>query len=210
MDPITILFFIIVLLLSVVIHEVSHGFTAWKLGDPTAKMMGRLTLNPIKHLDPVGSLLVPAVLLLISAATGSGFIFGWAKPVPFNPYNLRDQRWGSAKVALAGPASNFILAFLFGALIRFLPPEILTASLINFFGIIVFLNIVLGVFNLVPIPPLDGSKILFSIFPSFELQRLLEQYGLILLLVFLLFFIQILSPIIFFLFYLFTGLSFGF
>src|SRR3989338_6814886 len=114
MDPAIFIIFIIILILSVIIHEVSHGYVANMLGDPTAKLAGRLTLNPISHLDPVGSFLVP-VLMYVS----TGFMFGWAKPVPYNPYNLRNQRWGTALVGVAGVAANFLLAIVFGLTIRF-------------------------------------------------------------------------------------------
>src|SRR5262245_29317731 len=107
------LFIIIILIMSVVVHEVSHGFAALALGDPTAKYAGRLTLNPFYHLDPIGSVLVPILGYL-----SGGIIIGWAKPVPFNPYNLRDARWGEALVALAGPVSNIILAIIFSLIIR--------------------------------------------------------------------------------------------
>ena len=112
-----IIFLIVILLFSVVIHEVSHGVVANYLGDPTAKYAGRLTLNPLKHIDPIGSILVPLFLVIIR----SPFLIGWAKPVPINPYNFRDQKYGSAKVALAGPASNLAIAIFFGLMLRFVP-----------------------------------------------------------------------------------------
>ena len=147
--------------MSVVIHEVSHGYAALALGDPTAKYQGRLTLNPISHLDPIGSFFVP----LIGYFAGR-FIVGWAKPVPFNPYNLRNQRWGEALVAVAGPISNIALAILFGLTIRFLPEYInISQSFLNLASSVVLINIILAIFNLIPIPPLDGSKILFAFLP---------------------------------------------
>src|SRR3989344_2127263 len=109
------IFSIIVLIFSVIIHEVAHGWAANSLGDPTAKLAGRLTLNPIRHIDPVGTILIPLLLKL----SGSPFLFGWAKPVPYNPYNLRNQRWGEAFVAVAGVATNLFLAILFGLLARY-------------------------------------------------------------------------------------------
>ena len=118
----TIIFVLIILLFSIVIHEVAHGSVAYSLGDPTAKNAGRLTLNPIPHIDPIGSILLPGVLILMSVALGGGgIIFGWAKPVPINPYNFRDQKYGEVKVALAGPGANLLIALVFGLVLRFLP-----------------------------------------------------------------------------------------
>jgi Zn-dependent protease len=171
---------VVVLIFSIVIHEVAHGAMAYYLGDPTAKYAGRLTLNPIPHLHLIGSILVPVSLFII----GSPFLFGWAKPVPFNPDNLRDRRYGSAKVALAGPVSNLLIALVFGLLIRFFPD--LTGFLATFLIVIVFINILLAVINLLPIPPLDGSHILFTFLP-YSMQRfrvMLSQYGFIILMIF--------------------------
>src|SRR3989344_1166355 len=155
------IFSIAALVMSVVIHEVSHGYAALRGGDQTAKLAGRLTLNPLKHLDPIGSFLVP---LLTSLA---GFTFGWAKPVPYNPYNLRNKRFGEALVATAGPLSNILIAIIFGIIVRVSALYELPVSVafLKIVGIIVLINIVLAIFNLVPIPPLDGSKILLSILP---------------------------------------------
>jgi Zn-dependent protease len=159
MEPIVIFFFL-ALMFSIIVHEVSHGFAAEMLGDPTARLQGRLTLNPIPHIDPIGSILVPAILLI----SQSGFLFGWAKPVPYNPYNLKNQKWGEAIVAASGPGINILLAVVFGLLIRF-GAGMLPASFIKLAGIVVFINIMLAFFNLIPIPPLDGSKLLKSILP---------------------------------------------
>ncbi len=182
------IFIIIILIMSVVVHEVSHGFMALYLGDPTAKYAGRLTLNPLKHLDPVGSILVP-----ILGYFGGGVIIGWAKPVPFNPYNLRNQKWGEALVAIAGPLSNIVLAIIFTLIIRSFD---LGAGLF-LVKYLVFLNIVLAIFNLVPIPPLDGSKILFALFPTklASFRANVEHYGLVLVLIFIFFFSQLISPV---------------
>ncbi|MCX6712137.1 MAG: site-2 protease family protein [Candidatus Vogelbacteria bacterium] len=159
---ITFIFSIAVLVMSVVVHEVSHGWMAYILGDSTAKMAGRLTLNPIPHIDPVGSIIVPLVLSLLPG----GIVFGWAKPVPYNPYNLQAGKYGPAYVALAGPASNFIIAIIFGLLIRSgLAVSLLGVQSLPILSTIVLLNIMLGLFNLIPVPPLDGSTILFSFFP---------------------------------------------
>lgn len=176
---------LIILFFSVVVHEISHGYVAKYLGDDTAEKMGRLTLNPLKHLDPFGSIILPLLFIITKAP----FVLGWAKPVPFNPYNLRNPKTGGGIIAAAGPIVNFILAIIFGLLIRFLWPLGVSPFLILSFAIVVFLNLALGIFNLLPIPPLDGSKILFALLPDkyFELQRFLETYGffIILLLLFL-------------------------
>lgn len=153
------IFQLVILLFSVVIHEVSHGLVALRLGDETAKMMGRLTLNPLPHLDLVGSVIVPVLSSL------GGFPFGWAKPVPYNPRNLyKDYKYGPLKVALAGPGANFAVALSIGLIARFLAPFISEFLLLLFF-LVVALNIFLGLLNLIPVPPLDGSKILTLILP---------------------------------------------
>ncbi|TSC80788.1 MAG: hypothetical protein G01um101429_97 [Parcubacteria group bacterium Gr01-1014_29] len=201
------IFQIAILVMSVVIHEVSHGFMAYALGDPTAKYAGRLTLNPIPHIDPFGSIILPFVLSLLPG----GIVFGYAKPVPYNPYNLRDQKWGPALVAGVGPLSNLFVAFVFGLIIRFgaTTSFAIPAAFFEIASLIVLLNIVLAVFNLVPIPPLDGSRVLFTLLPYHmdHIRQFLEQYGYILLLVFIFFFFHILHPIIEQLFYWFTGLG---
>jgi len=173
----TTIFSLIILLFSVIMHEIAHGSVALKLGDPTAKNAGRLTLNPLKHIDAFGTVLLPLMLVLIR----SPFVVGWAKPVPINPYNFRDQRWGSLKVSIAGPATNFLLAVIFGLAIRFLP---LPDTFKFLFSFIVIYNFVLAFFNLIPIPPLDGSHILFSVLPARfnNLKIFLHQYGLFILL----------------------------
>jgi Zn-dependent protease len=164
---IDIIFQIIILVLSVVVHEVSHGTMAYYLGDMTAKRAGRLTLNPLPHIDPMGSVILPALMVL----SNSPILFGWAKPVPYNPYNLRKGgKWAEALVAFAGPASNFTLAILFGLAIRIgiVPTEALGIAFMA-----VYINVLLGIFNLIPIPPLDGSKILPSLLP----RTLSAQYS---------------------------------
>lgn len=199
-----IIFQIAVLLMSVVIHEFAHGWMASYLGDQTAKYAGRLTLNPIKHLDIWGSFVIPFLLVM----SGSPIVFGWAKPVPYNPYNLRDQKYGSAKVAIAGPAANFLVALVFGLAMRFLPEQILISSgLYQIFSLIVLLNLLLAVFNLVPIPPLDGSKVLFSFLPSSldDVKMFLERYGMFLLLFFIFFAFELIIPIIFFVYRVIVG-----
>lgn len=201
----SIIFSIAVLVISVVIHEVSHGYAAGLLGDPTAKLAGRLTLNPIKHLDPIGSVFLPAVLAIIG-----GPVFGWAKPVPFNPYNLRAGKWGPAIVAGAGPLSNIILALIFGLSIRFGLVQTYLPEANLLFQIIVFVNIILAVFNMIPVPPLDGSKILFAILPHQLrwLEEVLTRYQLALILLLVLFVGGVLLPVSQFLFSLITGVGF--
>jgi len=207
-------FIILILILSVVIHEVSHGYAAQMLGDPTAKLAGRLTLNPLKHLDPLGSVIIPALLVLSNAS----FLIGWAKPVPYNPYNLRNARWGEAIVAGAGPLTNIFIALVFGLLIRFgITYEILSISFVEIASYVVFINILLAIFNLLPIPPLDGSKVLKSVLP-YELAykydsfiELFTRYGMIASILFIFLFISFLwqpfSVFISFLFSFITGIS---
>lgn len=191
--------------MSVVIHEVSHGFMAEYFGDDTARDAGRLTLNPIPHLDIFGSILLPAVLVLVH----SPFLFGWAKPVPYNPNNLRDRKWGTIAVAAAGVLANLIIAIFFGIIIRLTVGLGWSTGFYTITSAIVAVNLVLAIFNLVPIPPLDGSKILFSLFPNSISSKIFhyEQYSLILLLVFIIFFSNYLYPILAFLFHLVTGLA---
>jgi Zn-dependent protease len=202
------IFLLIVLIFSVVFHEVSHGVVANYLGDPTAKNAGRLTLNPIPHIDPIGSVILPGILLLMNLAlSGQGIIFGWAKPVPINPYNFRDQKYGAAKVALAGPVSNLSLALVFGLTLRFFPAIVNIPGLYLMFSYIVLINLILAVFNLLPIPPLDGSHILFSILPpSLEnIKSSLNQSGFLLVLLVIFFFFQWIGLIIAWLFKLIVG-----
>lgn len=202
-----------ILIMSVIIHEVSHGIAALALGDKTAKYAGRITLNPIPHIDPVGSILLPFLLIL----SGSPFLIGWARPVPYNPYNLRDQKWGPGIVGIAGPFSNLAIAALFGILIRAINagifPFFTQSTLVAFSQIaahIVIINIALAIFNLIPIPPLDGSKVLFSLlsYRMYHIQQQLEQWGFMLLLFFIFFLSSIISTITVFLFSLITGIRF--
>ncbi len=213
-SAITFIFYLVILLFSVVIHEVSHGAVAYALGDPTAKYAGRLTLNPIPHIDPFGSIILPLILALPALFGAPTIIFGWAKPVPYNPYNLKNQKWGPALVGAAGPGSNILVAVLVGLAIRFLPsipalsPEFL-ATFTGTLSVIVFLNLALAIFNLMPIPPLDGSKVLFAILPYqwLHIRDLLERNGFLILLIFIFFFSRFLLPVILFLFFLITGLT---
>lgn len=178
------LFHVAVLIAAVTIHELSHGLAANAMGDPTARSLGRLTLNPLRHLDLFGSILLPFLLYMTGLP-----VFGYAKPVPYNPLNLNDQRWGPAKVALAGPLSNLMLALLFGLTFRFLP-DVFSSSLVpTLFIVIIYVNILLAVFNLFPIPPLDGHWILFSLLPrGWEwLKQMLYQYSIFLFVALVLF-----------------------
>ncbi|MFH0806433.1 MAG: site-2 protease family protein [Candidatus Brennerbacteria bacterium] len=194
-----VVFSVIVLVFSVVIHEVSHGVVAERLGDPTARLAGRLTLNPLKHLDPFGSVLLPLMLSLLPG----GVIFGWAKPVPYDPRNLRHPGRDAALVAAAGPVSNLLIALVFGLLFRFFAPGPGEAAVVgelfpSLLAQIVIVNVWLAVFNLVPIPPLDGSKVLFWFLPqsAYEFRAFLERYGFFILLFFIFFGIQLVVPLI--------------
>lgn len=203
MDPINFIFSILVLIFSVIVHEVSHGYAAYLLGDNTAKYAGRLNLNPFNHLEWFGSFILP----VLSYITG-GFIIGWAKPVPFNPYNLRNQKWGEAIVAIAGPLSNICIALFFGLLIRFGIAVQFGEAFLYISSMIVLINLVLATFNLVPVPPLDGSKILFSLLP-YNMQyvrNFLEKNGFFLLIIFVFFLWQFIAPIVSLEFRLITGL----
>ena len=206
-------FYLLILLYAVIIHEVSHGVMALWLGDRTAEYAGRLNLNPISHIDPIGSIAVPLLMFFTT-----GFAFGWAKPVPYNPYNLSNQKWGPTWVALAGPGSNFLLALVAAGIAKVLPLTLaIKGDIMNrFWGIVfgagewadrwgalaealsgsfaaiifglmlmvIFWNVILGVFNLIPIPPLDGSKLLYSLFQlRAETMILFEQFGFLLLLI---------------------------
>lgn len=206
MDIVITILSLVILLFSVIIHELAHGSVAFSLGDVTAKYEGRLTLNPLKHLDPLGSVILPVFLFLVQ----SPVLVGWAKPVPINPYNFKDRKWGSLKVAIAGPASNLALALVFGLPLRLVPDSMIHAfpGIFILFSFVVQINLMLALFNLVPIPPLDGSWILFNVLPrSFEKAKVfIGQYGMYIL-IFLLFFggLQWLGLVAEFLFQIITG-----
>lgn len=151
---------LVVLIFSVIAHEVAHGYAADSLGDPTARLSGRLTLNPLPHIDMMGSIIIPALLIF----SGSSILFGWAKPVPYNPYNLKSHRWGETLVAIAGSATNIFLAILFGLLVRF-GADVLPSAALSVAATIAFVNLFLGLFNLIPFPPLDGFTALRSALP---------------------------------------------
>lgn len=199
------IFSLVILLFSVIIHELAHGYVASSLGDPTAKYEGRLTLNPLKHLDPFGSIILPLLLFI----SGSPILFGWAKPVPVNPYNFRDKKYGELKVSSAGPISNLSVAIVFGLIMRFTPISVFLANpaIAIALSYIVSINIWLAVFNLIPVPPLDGSWILFSFLPEkfFYIKNFLRQYGVIILIFLILFGGIFWSNIISLIFHLITG-----
>ena len=196
-------FSILILILSVVVHEVAHGWAAYFLGDPTAKLAGRLTLNPIPHLDPMGSFLVP----LLTYSLG-GFIFGWAKPVPYNPYNLRAGRAGPALVAIAGPVANIFLAACFSVIVR-LAIGVVPLAFIQLAAMVVVVNLGLAIFNLIPIPPLDGSKILFALIPYryHSVEEILNRYQLFFAILAITVIAPLILPVVSFLFQLGTGLG---
>ncbi len=188
MQPTTIgiITYVIILLISVVIHELAHGYVAEYFGDPTARHAGRLTINPLPHLELIGSFLLPLGLIL----TGTGFIIAWAKPVPVNPNNFYNIKKGIIWVSLAGVIANFLLAVIFGLFIRVLAMTgTLTAGVLAVTSQIVVLNIILVIFNLIPLPPLDGSKVLFALLPHKYgyIENFLNRYGFVLLLVFIIF-----------------------
>lgn len=188
------IFTIVVLIFSIIIHEVAHGYAAFALGDRTAKDAGRLTMSPLPHIDPIGSVLIPATLVL----TQAGFMFGWAKPVPYNPYNLKNQRWGEAIVAVAGIGTNLLIAIIFAIVARVafgLDQQVfgeLAAS-------VVLVNLFLGIFNLIPIPPLDGFGVLRGVIPLTwgmklrEIEEAVQRGGIFSLILILILFTQFLS-----------------
>jgi Zn-dependent protease len=191
-------FVFLVIIISSVFHEYAHGWAAYRLGDDTAEKEGRLTLNPIAHIDPFGTLLLPLVLLFTA-----GIFIGWAKPVPYNPYQLSDKKYGELKVAIAGPATNIILALMLGLLARVGGVIGLSEIAIELFSFAAYVNIFLALFNLIPVPPLDGSKVFITLFPS--LGRLLMGLGMFGILIALLVAFYVLPSIAQFLFLLIVG-----
>jgi Zn-dependent protease len=207
---IEIFFQIVIVIFSIVIHEFSHGAMANYLGDPTAKYAGRLTLNPLKHLDPFGSVIVPIIFVFTT-----GRAFGWANPVPINPYNFRDQKYGPIKAAFAGPGANLLTALIFGLILRFsLYLDFMPQGFYSALYFIVSINLILAIFNLIPVPPLDGSHILFAFLPysSQKIKIFLSRFGIIII-IFLIFlvpgFLTILFYFIGFIFTLITGFPFS-
>lgn len=191
MDPLSLIFYFVVIIPSSIIHEYAHGWVADKLGDPTARYAGRLTIDPRAHIDLWGTILLPVSLFFLTQGT---FLFAYAKPVPYNPYNLKYRKWGPAMVGVAGPMANLLLAASFALVLRFIPGS----GIAPFLAIIIYANVLLMVFNLVPIPPLDGSKVLFALLPHslHHLKVTLERYGIALMLFFVFFLFRIISPII--------------
>ena len=191
MNPLQLVFYFLIIVPSAIIHEYAHGWMADRLGDPTARYAGRLTLDPRAHIDMWGTILMPLFLFFLS---NGNFLFAYAKPVPYNPYNLKNHKWGPAMVALAGPMANLLLAAAFACLVRLFP----ASALVEFFYIITYANVLLLVFNLVPIPPLDGSKILYAVLPDSArgVRDFLERYSFILLMVFVFFLFELIVPVI--------------
>jgi Zn-dependent protease len=207
------IFYVVILIMSVVVHEFAHGYVAYLCGDNTARISGRLTLNPLKHLDLFGSVILPLILILSKA----GFVIGWARPVPYNPNNLKNGKRGEVLVAVSGILANLTIAVLFGLLMRFAtsfglpafnPDPLLMHPFYNITSIIVLTNLVLALFNIIPIPPLDGSKILFAFIPVQlrSLQNFLERWGMFILILFIFFVWSGLSPLIYIAFSLITGI----
>ena len=210
------IFSLIILIVSVILHEVAHGYMANWLGDPTARLQGRLTLNPVSHIDPFGTILLPLVMWAAQGFGSSPILLGYAKPVPYNPYNLAGK-YDEVLVAGAGPATNIALALIFGLAIRF-GEAALGPSLTLAFATIVALNLWLAIFNLIPLPPLDGSKVLAGILPGAlgrayaELRYSLERMGvlggtLVVLLIFYFLLAPFLLSLLQWLFALLTGVA---
>lgn len=167
-------------IIAITIHEASHAWMSNRLGDPTAKIQGRLTLNPIAHIDLYGTIIIPLVLTFI----GSPFVFGWAKPVMFDPFNLKNPRKDSALISLAGPASNILLAIIISAVLHLTGPLILGSFMVRFLIQVMTINVVLAIFNLIPIHPLDGGKIFVGLLPEKEAHDadlFLQRYGTLIL-----------------------------
>ncbi len=176
-----------VLIFSMTLHELAHGLAAYRLGDPTAKMRGRLTLNPLKHLDPLGTF-----MFFITAAIPGGFIFGWAKPVPVSPYYFKSRQRGMMLVGAVGPLTNFVLAIIFAVVLNLLAPVLdQPGSVREWLFTLLFLalqvNVVLGIFNLIPIPPLDGSRIVGGFLPkgAYEVWISFDRYGIFVIIILL-------------------------
>ena len=223
------LFTIFILIMSAILHEYAHGWVAHKLGDDTAKNAGRLTLNPLAHLDPFGSVLLPLLMIL----SNTGFFLAWAKPVPYNPYNLSDPKYGDLKVAIGGPGTNLAIAIFFGIVSRLMPlSDIIKNSLVvNYFQgnhdfllnqmngslaasifvlsiIVIFINLLLMIFNLIPVPPLDGSKVLMTFLSADWRIRFhkMEPYGIFIILFLLMFgLFRFVWPVLIFLFSIIVG-----
>ncbi len=203
--PISIFYFVI-LMVSIIVHEVAHGLIAEREGDPTARMLGRITLNPLKHIEWFGSVILPLLLILSQA----GFVIGWAKPVPYNPDNLKHGNKSIAKVAIAGIVVNLSIALVFGLLIRgSIAFGFISHAFIDIASIIVLVNVVLALFNAMPFAPLDGFRFLSAVLPlrAQPVMRFIEQYSLVLLLVFIVFGWKVVAPFAFTIYSLLTGIS---
>ena len=189
---------IVILFSAIILHEFAHGWTAYQLGDPTAKQAGRLTLNPLKHIDPVGTVLLPAILLTLRFMGHDVFVFGWAKPVPVNFTRLRNPKKDMMWVGAAGPVTNVSLAILFS----FLAKSYSSSAYAEFLAFAVFINLLLAVFNMIPIPPLDGSRVVMGLLPDRYLRPYsqLEPYGILIVIVLLYFglFDRVIAPVMIF------------
>ncbi len=198
---IEIIIFIIILFFSIIIHEISHGYVAFKNGDPTAKYMGRLTLNPISHIDPIGTFLLPFLLIILR----SPILIGIAKPVPINPYYFRNYKTGMITVGLSGPLSNIVLGIIFAFFYKFFPSGIFS----EYLKVGSFINFILAFFNLIPIPPLDGSRVISVLLP-YNLRikyEMFERYGIfIIIFMAMIGLLNWLSPLSFSLFRFFVNL----
>jgi Zn-dependent protease len=186
MDIVTTLFLIVILIVSIMFHELAHGTVADWLGDPTARLAGRLTLNPISHMELVGSFILPLLCII----SGTGFVIGWAKPVPFTVRLLKNQRWGPALVAVAGPLVNILFAILATIAFRF------TGNTVA--ALIVMVNVSLFVFNLIPLPPLDGHHMLGAIFPRYQTwaNSLMRGYGFVIMILVILLAGSFIAPVV--------------
>lgn len=184
--------FIVILIISIVLHEIAHGYAADKLGDPTARLAGRLSLNPLVHVDWIGSVILPFFLIV----SGAPFILGWAKPVPFNLYNMKNPKWGGVIVAIAGPLTNIVIAILAAIILKLFT---FSPAVIFFLTSLIITNISLAVFNMVPIPPLDGHHILYALLPKrlYKIKSFLRRYSFFVLIIFVIFGWQFISPLIF-------------
>ena len=201
------LFLYAVIIISAVFHEYAHGWVAYRLGDSTAKDAGRLTLNPLVHIDIVGTVLIPLFMILTA-----GIFIGWAKPVPYNPNNLKDKKYGSLKVGIAGPAANLLIAAILGLFLRFMvlpfaKVDAISIAFPDLLAYIVYINIFLALFNFIPFPPLDGSKVFADLFP--KQWRYFTRLGFLGMFFAVIIAFWFLPPIANFLFWLITGIQFG-